>query len=325
MEQITVLAAHYYDDDLLNRLRHLSPGVRFVRMGPNGDVPSDGRTATVLLRCFMSKTEFASALAQAPHLQWVHTCTAGFDQLLLPELIERGLSVTRSAASHHIPIAEWAIATMLAVAKLLPRAIDAQRERTWIEPTAWPKPVEMFGGTMGIIGAGAIGTEVAKRAKAFGMTVLGTKRNVSGTTEFFDELLPPDQLNDVLRRSDFVVVACPLTPETRNMIGSEQFARMKPHAVLCNVARGAIIDEEALAHAVSSRQIAGAALDAFVQEPLPDDSPLWALENVLITPHASARSQASVDRALHEFALNLARFARGETLLNKLNDSTLGY
>lgn len=321
----TVLTAHSYTEHILGQLRERSPGVRFARLAQNGDVPEDARDAVVLLRCSMSKPEFSNALSQAPDVRWVHTCTAGFDQLMVPEIIERALLVSRSAETHHIPIAEWAMTGLLAIAKQFPFAHEAQKEKRWIGPKGWPEPVELYGTTMGIIGAGAIGTEIARRAKAFGMTVIATKRTPDIDSPWYDEVMPPTRVHDLLRVSDFIVVACPLTPETRGMLGPEEFAMMKPTAYLGNIARGAIIDEQALITALTTGQIAGAAIDAFVLEPLPPESPLWEIGNLLITPHASGRSSVSGVRGLEEFAVNLELFRKGATLNNMLSDPELGY
>lgn len=320
-----VLVTHFYTDHLMARMRRRSPDVRFVRLAPDGSVPKGAENATILLRCFMSKPELSTALSQAPELRWIHTCTAGFDQLLVPEISERGLEVTRSAATVNITIAEWVMASLLSLSKQFPAALVAQDERRWIGPDGWPEPVEMFGATMGIIGAGAIGTEVAKRAAGFGMKVIATKRTVRSSIPWYDEILPPTELHRLLRESDFVVVACPLTPATRNMLSGEEFALMKPTAYLTNIARGAVVDESALVRALRTHQIAGAALDVFVEEPLPPDSPLWEVDNLIITPHASARSKVSALRSLEEFALNLELFLRGAPLNNKLGDVSLGY
>jgi len=319
-----VLTTRHYTEHVLAELRERFPGVEFARLGREGEIPAQVAQADVLLRCTMSKPELSAVLAAVPTIRWIHSCTAGFDQLLVPEISERGLLVTRSGESHHIQIAEWAIAGLLALAKQFPYAIRAQEEKRWIGPSGWELPVELFGSTMGIIGAGAIGTEIAKRAKAFGMTVIGTKRTPSPLPGY-DEVLASDQIERLLRESDFLVVACPLTSETRGMLGAEQLAMMKPTAYISNIARGAIFDEPALIAALEAGTIAGAALDAFVTEPLPPDDPIWTTRNVLVTPHASGRSAASNARAHQEFIANLERYLRGETLRYPLGDPALGY
>ncbi|MFT4029108.1 MAG: D-2-hydroxyacid dehydrogenase [Protaetiibacter sp.] len=320
----TVLTTRHYTEHVLDELRELFPEVAFARLGREGEIPPEAADATVLLRCVMSKPELSAVLAAVPTIRWIHSCTAGFDQLLVPEIEERGLLVTRSGESHHIQIAEWAIAGLMALAKQFPLALRAQAEHRWIGSGGWAQPVEFYGSTLGIIGAGAIGTEIAKRAQAFGMRVLGTKRTPD-VLPGYDEVLGPDGLERLLRESDFVVVACPLTSETRGMLGAEQLAMMKPTAYISNIARGAIFDERALIAALESGAIAGAALDAFVTEPLPADDPIWTTRNVLVTPHASGRSAAAAVRAHEEFIANLRRFEAGEPLHHVLGDARLGY
>ena len=320
----TVLVSRWYSQKLVTELEGRLPGVSFVYMSESGDVPSSAADARVLLRCAMDKPAFRNALSQASALEWVHTCTAGFDQLLIPELIERRLAVTRGAHTHDITIAEWVMASLLTISKQFDIAAQAQAQRRWLAPTEWAQPVELFGATMGIIGAGAIGTEVARRARGFGMSVIATKRSPEDLDEY-DEVLPPSKLHSVLERSDFVVIACPLTPETRGMIGATEFGLMKRSAYLNNIARGAVIQEAALIEALETGQIAGAVLDVFEQEPLPPTSPLWTTRNLLVTPHASNRSAAAIARGLDEFVENMRRFLAKEPLMNPLKDPELGY
>lgn len=179
-------------------------------------------------------------------------------------------------------------------------------------------PLEAFGKTLGVVGAGSIGREVAKQAKAFDMKTIGLRRNPQ-PMPFFDEVLPRTQLDDLLSRSDYVVLATPLTPETRHMIGEAQFAKMKPSALFINVARGGVVDQEALIRALQNGVIAGAALDVTDPEPLPADNPLWDMENVIITPHMSADAPILVQIAVDFFCENIKRYRAGERLINQMD------
>lgn len=315
-----MLLAAMIEDAQVTMLRDEFPDVRFVRLPESGEVPADATGAEIIFRCAMSKPELSQALAGAPQLTWMHSCSAGFDQLLVPEIIERNLTVTRSAATHHIPISEWVIAYVFAAAKRFPALWKAQQEHRW----APPETEEVGGKTVGIVGAGAIGTEVAKRCGPLGMRVIATKRTPADMPHF-DRVMPPDALPELLAESDYVVLATPLTTETRGMIGERELRQMKPTAFLFNIARGGLIVDDDLVRALREGWIAGAFLDAHHPEPLPADSPLWDVDNLFITPHASYKSPLFMERSTREFAENLHRFRRGESLHNTLREPTLGY
>jgi phosphoglycerate dehydrogenase-like enzyme len=303
-----------------DRLVDQFPDVTFVALPSDGTVPDEGRDAEILFRCSMSKPEMSRTIAGAPRLQWVHTCSAGFDQLLVPEIEELHLRVTRSAATHNVPISEWVIAFMLLVSKRFPDLLQAQRDHRW----APPDTEELTAKTLGIVGAGAIGTEVARRARPFGMHIVATKRSPQDHP-LYDRVLPAGELHTLLAMSDFVVLACPLTTETEGMIAEPQLRTMKPSAYLLNIARGRLIVEADLIRALNERWIAGACLDAFAQEPLPTDSPLWDIDNLIVTPHSSYRSPHFLERATAEFSANLRRYLDDEPLQNTLRESSLGY
>lgn len=317
---LTVLLAQMVDDEQLGLLQEQFPDTRFVRLPQSGEVPGDAADAQVLFRCAMSKPQLSEALGGAPDLKWMHSCSAGFDQLLVPEITERGLTVTRSAATHHIPISEWVIAFIFSAAKRFPALWQAQKEHRW----APPETDEVGGKTVGIVGAGAIGTEVAKRCTALGMRVIATKRSPADLPEY-EKVMPADQLPQLLAESDYVVLATPLTTETRGMIGERELRAMKPTAFLLNIARGALIVDDDLVRALREGWICGAFLDAHQQEPLPPESPLWDVENLFITPHASYKSVHFLERSTREFAANLERFQKGEELQNQLREPALGY
>ena len=316
----TVLLAAMIDESGGEDLAREFRDVAFVGLPKSGEVPAEGAAAQILFRCSMSKEEMGRTIRGAPDLRWIHTCSAGFDQLLVPEIEQLGLTVTRSAATHHIPISEWVIAFMLMVSKRFPELLVAQREHRWAPPDTH----ELTGKTVGIVGAGAIGTEVARRATSFGMRVIATKRTPL-ELPLYDRVMPTDELPALLGEADFVVLACPLTSETDGLIGEPQLRLMKPSAYLLNIARGRLIVESDLIRALREGWIAGACLDAFAQEPLPSDSPLWDVPNLLLTPHSSYRSPLFLPRATQEFAANLRRYIAGEPLQNTLREPRLGY
>jgi phosphoglycerate dehydrogenase-like enzyme len=200
--------------------------------------------------------------------------------------------------------------------------IRAQARREWQRFM----PQELFGKTVGIVGMGHIGTEVARLAKAFGCYVVATRRSITlpSRDDAADELLPPGSLLDLLARSDFVVLAVPLTAETRQLIGESELRAMKPTAVLINIARGTVVDEAALVQALKGGWIAGAGLDVFEQEPLPEDSELWGMDNVIMSPHISGGTAIYNQRATGIFCQNLRLYLAGEPLLN-LADPSRGY
>ena len=251
-------------------------------------------------------------LRAAKRLRWVHTGAAGVRSLLYPEMVASDVVLTNSAGIHAEPMAETILAMMLYFSRGLDFALKSQARGEWDQrpfETADSPVGEISGRTIGIIGYGGIGREIARRAEALGMRILRTRR---------------DPVDAILRDSDFVVVALPSTPETHHMIGAEQLALMKNSAVLINVARGEVIDEAALIRTLHSGALRGAALDVFEKEPLSADSPLWRLENVLILPHVSATTTRFWERQADLIVENIGRYQRGEPLRNVV-DKQRGY
>ncbi len=262
----------------------------------------------------------------APRLRWLQLTSAGVDRLLDGPVLRSGITVTTASGIHAIPIGEYVLGAMLALAKGFPQAMAAQRERAW-RPYL---PEELHGKTVGIVGLGAIGREVARLARAFGMRVLACRRSCRQPQERppeapeVDLLLPAADLPRLLAEADYVVLAVPLTPETRGLIGRDELAAMKQGARLVNVARGAVVDEEALVEALRSGHLAGAVLDVFQHEPLPADSELWDLPGVLLTPHVSGGTPRYMERAIELFCDNLRRYLTGQPLRNVV-DPQRGY
>jgi len=268
---------------------------------------------------FTSPVIPAGITADALGLRWVQLTSAGLDRLLDSELARSEVTLTTASGIHAVPIGEYVMAVMLAFAKGLPGAMRAQAERTWRPYLA----EELHGKTIGIVGLGAIGGYVAKLAKADGMRVLAVRRSTQRRStgegaglDDVDELLPQSDLPYLLSEADYVVVAVPLTAESRGLIGERELRAMKPSARIINIARGAIIDEAALVRALNEKWIGGAALDVFEQEPLPPESELWGMENVILTPHISGGTPVYMERAVELFCDNLRRYLAGEPLRN---------
>jgi phosphoglycerate dehydrogenase-like enzyme len=256
---------------------------------------------------------------QPGSLRWVNLFHAGADNLLCPELIESDIVVTSAKGAHVIPIAEHVFAFMLAHVKQLARHRDAQLRRSWERKQL----EELHGKTLCVVGLGNIGAEIARRADCFGMRVVGTRRTVAPLPGV-ERVESPVRLRDLLPEADYVVLTLPYTAETTGMIGAQELAIMKSGAVLINVGRGQVVDQEALVEALKSGHLGGAGLDATDPEPLPPDSELWLLPNVTITPHNSGWSRYTRDRSVTMFCDNLRRYLRGEPL-RQVVDKRAGY
>ena len=259
---------------------------------------------------------------RAPNLRWVQLTSAGVDRAARSGLIESEIMLTSASGLHATPIGEFVLCVMLMFCKGAPKFVRAQERRQWVRYM----PQELFGKTVGVVGMGHIGSEVARLAKAFGCRVIATRRSVAQRTpgELIDELLPPSELPALLAESDFVVLSVPLTKETRHLIGEAELRAMKPTGVLINIARGAVVDEAALVRALKEGWIGGAGLDVFEREPLPPESELWGMENVILSPHLSGGTEIYNQRAVGIFCENLRRYLAGERLLN-LADAERGY
>jgi phosphoglycerate dehydrogenase-like enzyme len=334
-----VLSARYRGRDL-DRIREAAPGTRLVMVSREGIADGPLDDVEVLLRGFISADAFDRVLAKAPRLAWVHSASAGVENVLTPLSRERGVVITNARGVFSRPIAEYVLMMILAVSRRLPQLLELQRERTW-QPL---EGVELRDVTVGIVGLGSIGRAVGALATAFGCRVIATRRRAevgSATGEarpeaeaeheepglgavMLDRVAGPEGLPALLAESDFVVLALPLTPETENVIDDQMLALMKPGAWLINVARGRLVDDRALMRALREGRIGGAVLDAFRDEPLSSASPFYDLPNLIVTPHTSWSSGRVLDRSIGLFCDNLRRFARGQTLLNVV-DPAAGY
>lgn len=314
--QVNVLIFANLDDRYLEQIRGVDPRVRVTAAADRQKGIALASEAEVMVGWNVPR----EAVQRAPRLRWIHSTAAGVDQLLHPEVLERQIVITSSKGFHR-SLVEHVFALMLALTRRIHVALRSQMARRWERPRAIGE--ELTGKTLGILGLGTIGSEIARRAGVFGMRVIGTRRTprpVPGV----EQVLPPDRLLDVLRAADVVVITLPLTRETEGLIGETELRAMKPSAFLINVGRGPIVREAVLARALRAGWIAGAGLDVFEREPLPAESPLYDLENVIITPHVSGTSPGYMDRAVPLLVENLSRYLRDEPLLQVV-DKELGY
>jgi phosphoglycerate dehydrogenase-like enzyme len=330
-----VLVTMPFDDVLLDRMRRVSPDLSVTR----ADAANADYSAVDVLYAGNPPHD----LTRAPRLRWVQLHMAGVNALRdHPLFTTDRVALTTTSGVHAATIAEYAITVVLALAHRVPRMVEWKARGEWPpDQERWPLfvPGEIRGATLGIIGYGSIGRELARIAKtAFAMRVLACKRDPSrradtgytlpGTGDP-DGVLPdawfgPTQLPELLRRSDVVVLSAPLTPATERMIDERALAAMKPSAYFVNIGRGGSVDEAALVRALRDRRIAGAAIDVFSEEPPPKGHPLYALDDVIVSPHVSGFLPSYDDKCTDLFAENLRRWLLGAPLLN-LVDRALGY
>lgn len=268
--------------------------------------------------------DFADVWRHARKVKWVHSLSAGVENVLIPELVESAVPLTNAKGVFKRSLAEFALFGVLFHYKRGRRLIENQRAHRWDDFTVgW-----LLGKVMGVVGYGEIGRECALLAHALGMKIHAVRRKPeqSAGDPILDRVFPPERLHEMLHELDVLVAAAPLTKETRHMISDAAFGAMKPSAIVVNVGRGPVIDEAALVRALESKQIAGAALDVYEQEPLPPDHPLWDMENVLLSPHCTDRTDDPdwLDLAMKVFLENFGRYLAGEPLINVV-DKKAGY
>ena len=267
-------------------------------------------------------------IKSAKYLRWVHCPAAAVHALIFPEMVESDIMLTNASSVHGPVVAEHVIALIFALAKKIPQAVRLQERHEWGQQTMWesvPRPREIREAVLGLIGVGSIGSAVAKLADALGMQVIAVREHPEAPKpDGVGHVFAPEQLDSFLSQSDFVVLAAPVTPRTRQLIDAPRLRQMKPEAYLINVGRGALIDHAALLEALRNRQIGGAALDVFEKEPLASDSPLWNLENLLITPHSAGLTEKLWQRHYDLISRNLCRYLEGRPLLGVV-DKQRGY
>jgi len=307
----------------VDELRRRFPHVTFLHATTRDTDIELAETADIAFALGLPK----EGVARAARLKWVHCSGHAVGHFPLAELGARGIIVTNSRGVQAIPIAEHVMAGVLALARRLPHTMRDQQQRVWRpnELVGDASPWVLYGRTLGVIGVGTIGEAIAVRAKAFGMRVMGVRRHLKrGRPVGFDEVLGPADTDRLLALADIVVIAAPLTTDTNMMLGAHALAKIKPGAIVVNIARGQLLDEEALASALAEGRVGGAVLDVFANEPLPADSPFWSMPNVIITPHNSGFRAGHFDAVIDLFSENLARFERGGELLNVV-DLNAGY
>ncbi|MGH9610328.1 MAG: D-2-hydroxyacid dehydrogenase [Bryobacteraceae bacterium] len=267
---------------------------------------------------------FADIWRHAKNVRWIHSLSAGVEPMLLPEVIASPVTITNARGVYKRSLAEFVVLGMLYFGKEVRRLIESQRAHRWDKfPVEWlPNKI------MGIAGFGEIGRECAALAKPLGVKIYAVRRKpeLSVSDPLADRVFAPSEWKSMLRELDFLVAAAPLTPETRHMIGAEEFAAMKPSAVVMNVGRGPVIDEQALIQALREKRLRGAALDVFENEPLPPDHPFWDMENVLVSPHNTDRTRDPdwLDLSMQAFVENFLRYVSGQPL-EKVVDKQAGY
>lgn len=294
---------------LLDNLLPLMEGVdaQLVPYDEDGPLPEEVSEAEAVFRT-IAGTAYARIIAEGPKIRWLHTASAGVDHVLVPEVFEKpGLIVTDSGEAFPTSLSEFVLAWMLALTHRVPDFLELQKNKTW----EWTVHGELSGQTVGIVGLGPIGRGIASRCRTLGMRVLGHRRSDAPCPDV-DEVVP---LDDLLTRSDWVVLACALTSETRGLLGERELSLMKPTTKLVNVARGPVVDERALLSVLERGAIGGAVLDVFETEPLPPDSTFWNLPNVYITCHSSGWTEGLRRRQREAFVENLKRFIQGEPLV----------
>ena len=312
-EQLTICFAHVAYR-MAERFARRETGIRHFQVSTLDDL--EARLGELDLLC-VSMLWRNELVARAPRLAFIQSISAGTDQYALDALEAAGIRLASAQGVNSEAVAQHAMALILALTRQLHLARDNQARRHWrgMISDLREREDELAGKTLLIVGLGHIGSRLATLARAFGVRVIATKRDTSTGAGAADALFPPDRLLELLPEADIVVLTCPLSPQTERLIGAKALAAMKPSAILVNVARGRVVDEPALVAALADRRIAAAGVDCTIEEPLPADSPLWALDNALITPHTAGETRRYEDNVIDLLLENVERIWRGETLL----------
>jgi phosphoglycerate dehydrogenase-like enzyme len=330
MKEVRVMVTTALDEAILKQITAVSSRIKLtsvselIKAEKKGDAAAEKQMDALL-----AGTEIIygfslpeNVIDRAPKLKWFQTVSAGVDRFLDDKFRQSPVIMTSVSGIHAVPIGEFVLGLMLMLAKQAPLVFQQKQQQQW-KPFV---PMVLRSKTVGIVGLGNIGREVARLAKAFGMRVVATRRSArqSQRARYVDRLFAPNQLLQLLAESDFVVLTLPLTKETHRIIGETELRSMKPTAYLINVARGQVVDEEALVHAVEENRIAGAGLDVFTREPLPAESRLWELPNVVLSPHVAGLMEDYGVQATAVFCQNLRRYLAGKRLINVV-DKERGY
>ena len=337
MADIPVLITVDMPDALLDRLRAVSPHIE-IDLLPTGDA-SDfseeqlGEMEVLYTRQALPEPE------QVPNLRWIQFHWSGIDAFVDQSLLRSEMIVTTLSGAAVPQMAEFALTMMMSLGHHMPSMMEDQKKKVWADNKFTRfRPKELRGSTVGIVGYGNIGREIARICQALGAQVLATKRDLKtldaggyvleglgdSEADIPERLYPPQALPSMASECDFLVLTVPLTPETRGLVDAKVFESMKDTAYLIDVSRGGVVDQGALVEALREETIAGAALDVYPVEPLPESSPLWELPNVILSPHVGGTSGQYLERAADLFAENLRRYVANEPLLNRY-DSKRGY
>lgn len=334
---LNVLVAMPFPEELLEQIRSVSSQINlsYAPLKKDESLPK----STVAVAHVLYTWTALPRPEEAPNLRWIQFHSAGIDHVRGHPLLDCDFTVTSTSGIHVVPIGEYVMASILAWSHRVPRMLSYQQRGLW-PGGRWEKfvPQELRGATVGVVGYGSIGREIARLATAFGMRVLAAKRDprhvedtgyrLEGTGDPNGELpiriYPAAAAHSMLPECDYVVLAAPLTQETHHLINRAALKMMKPSAYLVNIGRGELIDQVALIEALQKGWIAGAGLDVFEVEPLPSDSPLWKMDNVILSPHVAGFTPEYDRRAIHLFTTNLRRYLEGQTLVN-LVDCRRGY
>ena len=289
----------------------------FVKLISENDIKNHIKTLDVL-HCYEIKPAFFSLASS--NLKWIQIGAAGIEKSLFKEVLKSKVIITNASGIHAGPVSEYVISSILFFSKMFKDFGIFKQTKNWSQWDIAKKIIELKGKTIGIIGYGSIGKEIAKKAKVFGMNIIATRRlqKKIESNRLVNQLIPISNLNILLKNSDYVVISCPLTPLTKNLIGSKELKSMKKNAIIINVARGQIINEENLIDALENKIIGGAALDVFAKEPLNKNSHFFDLDNVVISPHISGNYQNYQSDMIDQFAVNLNRFAMEKSLKNRV-------
>lgn len=310
-------------DWFVERLRKDFPSIESIHLKSYRELGDQIEDTDILISYSMR----AEVFARAKRLRWIHSTATAVHAVLIPEVVRSHVRVTNAREVQGAVVAEHAIGLMYMLAKRLHITRDFQRAKDWSQEKLWdlnPRPRELRGSSLLVIGMGAIGGNVARVGSAIGMHVTGLREHPQRGSRWVERVVGFDSLDAELPKTDFVVLAAPVTEKTKRMLDSVRIAMLKPSAFVINVGRGALLDESALATAIRERKIAGAALDVFDEEPLPPESPLWDIEDIVITPHSAGLSENAWQRQYELLAENIRRFEAHKPLLG-LVDKQRGY
>ena len=337
MNEVHVLVTQPFPDPLVDRLRAVSTLLQ-IHVQPARsaeELPADLLPEAEVLYTLRALPEPEAV----PNLRWIQFHNAGIDHVVDHPLVRSGISITTLSGAAASQMAEYALMAMLALSRRVPAALRDKAQKKWAQDRFERfRPVDLHGSTVGLVGYGSIGREIARITRGFGANILATKRNLKDLADegyqsnglgdprgdLPERIYPPQALRSMASLCDFLIICTPLTPETRGAVNQAVLEAMKPTAFLIDISRGGVVDHGALVEALSQNRLAGAALDVFPVEPLPEGSPLWELPNVILTPHVAGSSPRYFEQAVELFAQNLRRYLSDQPLLNRF-DPARGY